>query len=122
MLFRSQAPTAAQADRLVDDRLAVPVTADANDFIYQWEASHDYDPSAGMEKIQAATLLINAADDERNPPETGITEAALKRIKNARLHLIPASTSTRGHSTTGAASFYTQPLRELLQSAPQRAM
>jgi len=122
LAYQSLAPTAAQADKLVDERLAVAVTADANDFIYQWEASHDYDPSAGMEKIQAATLLINAADDERNPPETGITEAALKRIKNARLHLIPASTTTRGHSTTGAASFYTQPLRELLQSAPQRAM
>jgi len=122
LAYQSLAPTAAQADKLVDDRLAVAVTADANDFIYQWEASHDYDPSTGLEKIQAVTLLINAADDERNPPETGITEAALKRIKNARLHLIPASTSTRGHSTTGAASFYTQPLRELLQSAPQRAM
>ena len=95
---------------------------DANDFIYQWEASHDYDPSAGLEKIAAATLLINAADDERNPPETGVTEAALKRIKNAKLHLITASPQTRGHSTTGNASFYAQPLRELLQTAPQRTM
>ena len=122
LALQSQAPTAAKADKLVEDRLAMPITADANDFIYQWEASRDYDPSAGLEKIEAATLLINAADDERNPPETGITEAALKRIRNAKLHLIPASTQTRGHSTTGAASFYTQPLRELLQTAPQRAM
>jgi homoserine O-acetyltransferase/O-succinyltransferase len=122
LAYQTQAPTAAQADKLVDDRLAAPVTADANDFIYQWEASHDYDPSGGMEKIEATTLLINAADDERNPPETGITDAALKRIRNARLYLIPASPQTRGHSTTGAASFYTQPLRELLQTAPQRAM
>jgi len=120
--LQSQAPTAAKADKLVEDRLAMPINADANDFIYQWEASRDYDPSAGLEKIEAATLLINAADDERNPPETGITEAALKRIRNAKLHLIPASTQTRGHSTTGAASFYTQPLRELLQTAPQRTM
>jgi homoserine O-acetyltransferase len=122
LALQSQAPTAAKADKLVEDRLAIPITADANDFIYQWEASRDYDPSAGLEKIEAATLLINAADDERNPPETGITEAALKRIRNAKLHLIPASTQTRGHSTTGAASFYTQPLRELLQTAPQRTM
>jgi homoserine O-acetyltransferase len=122
LAYQMQAPTAAEADKLVDTRLATPVTADANDFIYQWEASHDYDPSAGMEKIAAATLLINAADDERNPPETGITEAALKRIKNAKLYLIPASTQTRGHSTTGSASFYAQPLRELLQTAPQRTM
>jgi homoserine O-acetyltransferase len=122
LALQSQAPTAAKADKLVEDRLAIPITADANDFIYQWEASRDYDPSAGLEKIEAATLLINAADDERNPPETGITEAALKRIRNAKLHLIPASTQTRGHSTTGAASFYIQPLRELLQTAPQRTM
>jgi homoserine O-acetyltransferase/O-succinyltransferase len=122
LAYQSQAPTSAQADKLVDDRLAVEITADANDFIYQWEASHDYDPSAGLEKIAAATLLINAADDERNPPETGITEAALKRIRNARLYLIPASTQTRGHSTTSNASFYAQPLRELLQTTPQRTM
>jgi homoserine O-acetyltransferase len=119
LAYQSLTPTSAQADKMVDERLAVPVTADANDFVYQWEASHDYDPSAGLEKIAAAMLLINAADDERNPPETGITEAALKRIKNAKLYLIPASTKTRGHSTTGAASFYSEPLRELLQTAPQ---
>jgi homoserine O-acetyltransferase len=107
---------------MVDERLSAPVTADANDFIYQWEASHDYNPSAGLEKIEATVLAINAADDERNPPETGLTEAALKRIKNARLFLIPASTETRGHLTTGVATFYKQPLQELLQSAPQRSM
>ena len=78
---------------MVDDRLAMPVTADANDFIYQWEASHDYNPSAGLERIEATLLAINAADDERNPPETGVTEAALKRVKNGRLYLIPASTA-----------------------------
>ena len=119
LAWQTLAPTGAQADKLVDDRLAIAVTADANDFVWQWEASHDYDPSAGLEKIAAATLLINAADDERNPPETGVTDAALKRIKNAKQYLIPASTKTRGHSTTGAASFYTEPLRELLQTAPQ---
>jgi homoserine O-acetyltransferase/O-succinyltransferase len=107
---------------MVDERLAQPVTADANDFIYQWEASHDYDPSGGMERIEATLLAINAADDERNPPETGVTETAIKRIKNGRLYLIPASAETRGHLTTGNANFYEQPLRELLQTAPQRTM
>ncbi len=120
--YQALAPTAAQADKMIDDRLAAPVTADANDFVYQWEASHDYDPSGGMEKIEAALLLINAADDERNPPETGVTEAAVKRIRNGKIYLIPASTETRGHLTTGNAKFYTQPLRELLQIAPQRTM
>jgi homoserine O-acetyltransferase len=117
--YQALAPTAAKADRMVDDRLAAPVTADANDFVYQWEASHDYDPSAGLGKIEATLLAINAADDERNPPETGVTEAAVKRIKNGKLYLIPASPETRGHLTTGDAKFYAQQLHELLQTAPR---
>jgi homoserine O-acetyltransferase len=120
--YQTLAPTTAKADKMVDDRLAVAVTADANDFLYQWEASHDYDPSAGMEKIAATLLAINAADDERNPPETGVTDAAIKRVTNGKLYLIPASTETRGHLTTGNAKFYSQQLRELLQTAPQRTM
>ena len=120
--FKTLAPTAAKADKMVDERLALPVTADANDFVYQWEASHDYNPSPGLEKIEATLLAINAADDERNPPETGVTDAALKRIKNGKLYLIPASTETRGHLTTGNAAFYAQQLRELLATAPQRTM
>jgi len=122
LAYETLAPTAAKADRMVDDRLAAPIAADANDFIYQWEASHDYNPSAGLERIEAALLAINAADDERNPPETGLTDAALKRVKNGRLYLIPASTETRGHLTTGSASFYKQQLQELLRTAPQRTM
>jgi homoserine acetyltransferase len=82
----------------------------------------DYDPSAGLERIQAALLAINSADDERNPPETGITERELKRVKNGRLYLIPASEDTRGHGTTGIAKFYTPQLRELLGTAPGRTM
>jgi len=122
LAYQMQAPTAAKADTMVDERLATPVTADANDFIYQWDASHDYNPSADLEKITATVLAINAADDERNPPETGVTAEALKRVKNGRLYLIPASTETRGHLTTGNAKFYLEPLRELLATAPQRGM
>jgi homoserine O-acetyltransferase/O-succinyltransferase len=120
--YQTLAPTTAKADKLIDERLATPITADANDFIYQWEASHDYDPSDGLERIQATLLAINAADDERNPPETGVTEAAIKRIKNARIYLIPASTETRGHQTTGNAKFYTEQLRRLLETVPHHAM
>jgi homoserine O-acetyltransferase len=120
--YQMLAPTAAQADKMVDEQLALPVTADANDYLYQWEASHDYDPSAGMEKIEATLLSINAADDERNPPETGVTAAAVKRIRNGRIYLIPASSQTRGHLTTGNARFYAEQLKELLQTAPQKTM
>ena len=82
----------------------------------------DYDPGPGLERIRAPVLAINSADDERNPPETGITERALKRVKNARLYLIPASQETSGHGTTGNAKFYKQQLQELLDTAPRNAM
>jgi homoserine O-acetyltransferase len=122
LAYQMQAPTAAKADKIVDERLAAPVTADANDFIYQWESSHDYNAAPGLERIGATLLAINAADDERNPPETGLMDAALKRVKSGKLYLIPASTETRGHGTTGSATLYKQQLQELLQSAPQRTM
>jgi homoserine O-acetyltransferase/O-succinyltransferase len=89
LAYQKTAPTSALADKYVEERMAAPFDADANDFLYQWESSQDYDAAPGLEKIQAAVLAINSADDERNPPETGITVAALKRIKNAR-HDTPA--------------------------------
>ncbi len=120
LAYQKMAPTRELADKLVDQRLAAPFTADANDFLYQWDASRDYDPSAALERIQAAVLAINSADDERNPPETGIMERELKRVKDGRLYLIPASEDTRGHGTTGMAKFWKQQLQELLQTAAHR--
>ena len=119
--YYKAAPNRAAADKVFDERLAAPFTADANDFLYQWEASRDYNPTPGLERIRGTLMAINAADDERNPPELGIMERELPRVKNARLLLIPASTETRGHGTTGLAKFYQQALRDLLQNAP-RAM
>ena len=112
------APTRAAADKLLDERLAAPTAADANDYLYQWESSGDYDPSAGLARIKARLLAVNAADDERNPPETGLMDNALKQVKYGRLYLIPASQETRGHGTTGMAKFYVKPLAELLQGGP----
>jgi homoserine O-acetyltransferase len=120
--FQKQAPTRAAADKLVDARLAAPMNADANDFLWAWGSSADYDPEPALEAIEAHVLAINAADDERNPPETGIMERELKRVKNGKLHLIPASEETRGHGTTGMAKFYKQQVHELLQAAPRRGM
>ena len=118
LAYQKMAPTREKADKLLDERLAAPFMADANDYLYQWEASSDYDASPGLARITAALLAINSADDERNPPETGLMVAALKQVKNGRLHLIPASEETRGHGTTGMAKFYAQPLADLLQRAP----
>jgi homoserine O-acetyltransferase len=120
--YQKLAPTREQADKLVDARLAAPMTADANDFLWQWGSSADYDAAPGLEKVQAWVLAINAADDERNPPETGVMEGAMKQVKNGKLYLIPASEQTSGHLTTGNAKFYKQQLQELLEAAPRRAM
>ena len=113
------APTREKADQLLDQRLKAPFTADANDVLLQWDSSRDYNPSPGLERIQAAVLAVNAADDERNPPETGIMEREMKRIKNGRYVLIPASEQTAGHGTTGQAKFWKHALAELLQSTPR---
>jgi homoserine O-acetyltransferase len=120
--YQKQAPTRAQADKIVDTRLAAPMTEDANDFLWVWGSSADYDAAPNLAKIEATLLAINAADDERNPPETGVTEAAMKQVRNGRLLLIPASEQTSGHGTTGNARFYAKQLQELLQTAPQKAM
>ncbi len=113
------APTRARADALLDARLKAPFTADANDTLYQWDSSRDYNPSPGLERIKATLLAINAADDERNPPETGVLDREIKRVKNGRVLLIPASSETAGHGTTGQAKFYKKELADLLQSAPR---
>jgi homoserine O-acetyltransferase/O-succinyltransferase len=114
------APTREKADALLDQRMKAPFTADANDILYQWDSSRDYNPSPGLEKIQAAVLAINAADDERNPPSTGIMDREMKRLKNGRYVLIPASDQTAGHGTTGQAKFWKQSLAEFLQAVPKR--
>jgi homoserine O-acetyltransferase len=121
LALQKAAPTRAAADKLVDDRLKAPFTADANDYIYAWESSAAFDPTPTLDKITAAVLAINAADDERNPPETGITEAAIKKIRNARLFLIPASEQTAGHGTTGNAKWWAKELAAFLESVPMKA-
>jgi len=113
------APTRAKADQLLDQRMAAPFTGDANDVLYQWDSSGDFNASAGLEKVRATVLAINAADDERNPPELGILEREMKRVKNGRVFLIAASESTAGHGTTANAKFYLRELAEVLQAAPK---
>jgi homoserine O-acetyltransferase len=122
LAYQKLAPTRELADKLLDARLAAKSTADANDYLYQWDSSRDYNAAPGLERIEAALLAINSADDERNPPETGLMEGELKRVKGGRLYLIPASEETRGHLTTGMAKFWQQQLREFLASVPRRAM
>ena len=117
--YQKMAPNRKAADKLLAELFAEPFTADANDTLYQYTSSGDYDPSPGLERIKGTVLAINSADDERNPPETGIMERELKRIKNAKLVMIPASDDTRGHMTTFSAKFWKQQVQDLLQTAPR---
>ena len=119
--LQSLAPTSEKADQLLDLRLKTPVPGDANDLLYQWASSRDYNPVAGLEKIKATLLAINSADDERNPPELGVMERELKRVPNARLLLLPASDQTAGHGTTGQAKWWKDQVAELLKNAPRNA-
>ena len=113
------APTRAKADQILNQRLTAPFAGDANDHLYQWESSGDFNPSAGLERIQATLLAINSADDERNPPEVGVLDREIKRVKNGRVLLIPGSDQTAGHGTTAQAKFWKKELADLLQTAPR---
>ena len=116
-LFKA-APTREKADTLLDKRLAAPYTGDANDHLYQWDSSRDYNPSPGLERITASLMAINSSDDERNPPELGVLEKEIKRVKNARILMIPGSEETAGHGTVARAKFWKTELESLMKSAP----
>ncbi len=90
------APTSAASDDPIGKRLSAPFTGDANDVLYQWESSANFDASAGLERIEAAVLAINSSDDERNLPELGVMERKIKRVRNGRYLLMPGSMSCCG--------------------------
>jgi homoserine O-acetyltransferase len=112
------APTREKADALVDQRLSAPFPADTNDVLYQWESSRDYNPSDGLERIEATLLAINSADDERNPPELGVLDREIRRVKRGQTYIIPGSENTYGHGTAYFARNWSKQLGDLLQSAP----
>src|SRR5205085_3577241 len=93
---------------------------DANDLLYQVDASRDYDPSAHLEAITAPVMFVNSADDFINPPELGIAEREIRRVKRGRFVLIPASTETHGHGTHTYAALWKEHLAELLAQSGHR--
>src|SRR5207249_3319806 len=105
----------------LSERLARPSSADANDLLYQYAASRDYNPMPKLESIKARLLAINSADDERNPAELGIMEREIKRVKHGQYVLIPANDEMRGHGTTSSAKWWKRYLVELLQPVAQAA-
>jgi homoserine O-acetyltransferase len=112
---QKEAPTREKADKLLEDYVARSVrTMDANNILYAVESSRDYDPGPGLEKIRAPLLAINFADDLINPPELGILEREVKRVKRGKAIVIPQGEQTRGHGTHTLAAVWKQYLIEFL--------
>ena len=108
-------PTREAADRYVETNTASQLGAlDANDFLYQLDASRTYDPSSGLEAITAPMTWVNSADDFINPPELGLAERFVPRLKTTRYVLIPTSDRTRGHGTHTWAALWQDELAALL--------
>ena len=110
-------PTSGTQDQ-IRTRLAA---TDANDMLYQFNASRDYDPSPNLEKITAPLLAINSADDVVNPPELGLMEKLMPRVKHGTLILIPTSDQTRGHGTHSLPAIWGHYLAEFLDELGSRS-
>ncbi len=109
------APSKEAADKLFDEQVKSRLAStDANDLLYQVDASRDYNPQPDLEKIQTHLLAINSADDEVNPPELKIVENEIKRVKHGRFIMLPITDETRGHGTHTVASIWQDYLAELM--------
>ena len=116
ILRKRRSPTLAQTDKEIDDYVANWVrTGDANDQLYALEASPDYDPGPGLEKITAPLLAVNSADDLVNPPEIGVLEREIKRVPKGRAIMIPLSDKTAGHGTHTIAAVWKQYLARFVE-------
>jgi homoserine O-acetyltransferase len=119
--MQKQAPTRDAAEKYIDRFLTRSLTStDANDLIYQLNASRNYDPSPNLDKIAAPVLWINSADDFINPSELGIAEREVKRMPSAHFILIPISDATRGHGTHTVAAVWKDYLAEFMQATEPR--
>ncbi len=117
-LRQQQMPTLAESDSALDSAVeSLMKTSDANDTLYQFEASRDYDPGPDLEKIRVPLMAVNSADDLINPPELGILEREIKRVPNGQAIILPSSPETRGHGTHTVATVWKQYLEELLASS-----
>ena len=119
LIRQRDSPTGARADAAVDASVANYIRAnDANDVLYAFDASRDYDPGPKLERITAPLLAVNSADDLINPPELGILEREIRRVPHGRAIVLPLSDQTVGHGSHTLAALWKQYLAELLgQSA-----
>jgi homoserine O-acetyltransferase len=118
--WQKQAPTREAADKFFDQTVESYVRQfDANDMLYQFDASRNYNPAPTLEKIRAPLIAVNSADDQVNPPELGVMEREIKRVPRGRFVLIPISDQTRGHGTHSLPAVWKQYLAELLSQSTE---
>lgn len=110
-------PTREAADKYLDDAMKRTATLDANDLLYAVNASRNYDPSPKLGTITAPVMFVNSADDFINPPELGIAQSEIEKVKKGRFMLIPASDQTHGHGTHTWAITWQQYLKQLLEES-----
>lgn len=121
VLRQQQAPTREKTDEELDKFVADYLkTGDANDMLYALEASHDYDPAPGLEKTRAPLVAVNFADDLINPPELGLLEREIKRVRNGRAVTLPLSDKTRGHGSHTIADLWKGELQQLLKDSEKK--
>lgn len=117
--WHKAAPTRDDADRFLAEQMKARLAgADANDFLYAFEASRDYDPSPSLERIAAPTVAINSADDVVNPPELGLMEKLIARVPRGRYVLLPTGPETRGHGTHSYPAVWQEHLKKFLSELP----
>jgi homoserine O-acetyltransferase/O-succinyltransferase len=115
LYMQQQYPTREKADAYVDEYIKTrSATTDANDLWYAINSSRDYDPSKGLEQITVPVMAINSADDFINPPELGIFQREVGKVKSAKVVLLPVTEKTRGHGTHTLAAIWKEYLAELL--------
>lgn len=114
-----RAPTREKADELLDRLLAAPTGGDANDFLYQWDASRDYDPYPRLDRVKARVFAVNAEDDELWPARAGVMDVVKDLLKNVEYVEIPASFTSKGHGTVADVELWGDRLGVFMNNLPR---
>jgi len=121
--MQKQAPTREKADDFLENYIfAHSKTTDANDMLYYFDASRNYNPEPQLDKITAPLTAVNSADDQINPPELKIIDVDIQRVKQGKYVLLPITDATRGHGTHSLPAIWGNYLKDLLERSGGRVV
>ncbi|MFI5097788.1 MAG: alpha/beta fold hydrolase [Candidatus Acidiferrales bacterium] len=119
--MQKQEPTREKADEFLENYIATrSKTSDANDMLYYFDASRNYNPEPQLDKITCRLTAVNSADDQINPPELKLIDADILRVKQGKFVLLPLTGATRGHGTHSLPAIWGDHLKELLDRSPSQ--